>query len=563
MVVRAARQPRPGLRAVVVVPARDEEALIGDCVRALRDQIGLTYAEWEIVLVLDGCTDATLPRALEALAGAPEIALHPIEADGLGAGGARAAGMDLACRRLELVGRPEGLIATTDADSRVAPDWLARQLEASATGARAIGGRIDLDRPSRERLGLETLERRRVAHRSRQESFATDGPTEHPFFGGASIGLTASAYREIGGIEPLAALEDEALARRLRSGGIAIHRLDSVQVVTSARTQGRAARGLARDLALSEWSRRRTWEGSGFTLEGLLAAKRASITLILPTKEVAATIGSILDEVAPLQSTGLLDEVIVVDSDSADGTAGIAAGRGVRVLQEADLLPEFGPPRGKGDAIWRSAAAASGELLVLCDSDSTNFDRSFVLGLLGPILTEPGVRLVKGAFERPFRVGERSIPAEGGRVTELLARPLINLHFSELAGLEQPLAGEIAIERELFEQLAVPVGYGVEIAMLIDVARLAGIDAIAQSRLGTRQNRHQPLRALSTMAYEVLVAAQRRLEGGPPTVPGPLVLPGAGGPPAAPRCEERPALASLSETASRGAPVGAASHGLG
>lgn len=530
----------PGLRAVVVVPARNEVDLIGACLRALGAQAGIEPAGWEILLVLDDCTDATADRAREPALGG--VALHEIHVSGLGAGGARAAGMDLACHRLEAAGAPDGLIATTDADSQVAPDWLLRQLEALAAGAVAIGGRISLERIGGEALDAETLARRRREHSERQDAVATDGPTEHPHFGGASIGITARAYREVGGMEPLVALEDEALARRLRSRGIEIQRLDSVRVSTSARTVGRATRGLARDLAVAEWSHRRTWRAADFDLDALLDAKAGPISLIFPAREVAATIGTALDRVEALLAAGLIDEVVVVDADSADGTGEIAAARGARVLQESALLPEFGSCRGKGDAMWRAASAAIGETLVFCDADSLDFSPGFVVGLLGPLLCEPGVRLVKGSFERPFRAGDGILPNEGGRVTELVARPLLNLHFYELAGLEQPLAGEIAIDRSLFERLAVPVGYGVEIAMLIDTLRIAGLDAIAQTRIGTRQNRHQPLRSLGLMSYEVMVAALRRTERQSEPSPGPLLLPGAEPERLAPRCEERPPL---------------------
>lgn len=535
---------RPGIRAIVVVPARNEEALIGSCVRALGRQRGIAPAHWQMLLVLDSCTDATQKVAVEAAAGLG-IDLETIVVDGLGAGGARAAGMNLACARFERWGRPDGLIATTDADSQVAPDWLAQQLEASAAGAAAIGGRISLEASSSRLLGAETLRRRDADHATRLTSLMTDGPTQHPFFGGASIALTARTYREIGGMEPLADLEDEALAHRLRCNGVEIHRLDAVRVSTSARTQGRAGHGLARDLRVSEWTDRRSWDGASFSVDVLLAAKRGAISLILPAREVGGTIARTIDEVEPLLCAGLLDEVIVVDAASEDGTAQVARGRGATVLDESELLPEFGPCRGKGDAMWRGVSAARGDLIVFCDADSANFHRGFVLGLLGPILTQPGVRLVKGAFDRPLRLTDRDLPDEGGRVTELVARPLLNLHFYELAGLDQPLAGEIAIDRSLFEQLHVPVGYGVEIAMLIDCLRIAGLDAIAQSSLGTRHNRHQPLRALGQMSYEVLVAATSRVDGARPPSPGPLLVPGATRQKLSPRCEERPPLTSL------------------
>ena len=240
----------------------------------------------------------------------------------------------------------------------------------------------------------------------------------------------------------------------------------------------------------------------------------------------------------------------MVDAASQDGTADVARAAGATVAQESELMAGFGPCGGKGDAMWRAAARADGDLLVFCDADTTDFDAAFVSGLLGPLLTDPEVDLVKGAFERPFRAGSEFLAAEGGRVTELVARPLLNLHFFELAGLEQPLAGEIAIRRSLFEQLRVPVGYGVEIAMLIDALRLRGARAIGQSRLGSRQNRHQPLRSLGTMAYEVMVAAQRRLSDAE-VVPGPLVQP-ATGTRARPVTEERPPLCELRDPVSPG-----------
>lgn len=563
MDVNALPDPSPSLVAVVVVPARDEEALIGACVEALGAQRGVVPGSWEILLVLDGGTDATAARARETAARFPGLALHELHVEGLGAGGARAAGMDLACQRLELSddAGAGGLIATTDADSRVAPDWLERQLAASAAGAAAIGGRIELDAAGASSLGVETIGGRERRHGDRLAALAGDGPTEHPFFGGASIAITARAYRAIGGMEPLAALEDEALAHRLRAAGIEIHRLDSVRVVTSARTDGRAAHGLARDLAVAEWSRRRTYDGSRFRVDDLLAAKRAPVSLILPAKEVASTIGRILDEVTPLLDAGLLDEIFVVDADSADGTGEIAASfAGATVVRESELNSRFGPPRGKGDAMWRAAAEASGDVLVFCDTDTSDFSRGFVLGLLGPILTEPAVRLVKGAFARPLRLGDELLHGEGGRVTELVAKPLLNLHFFDLAGLEQPLAGEIAIDRSLFGKLSVPVGYGVEIAMLIDALELVGLDAIAQTRLGSRQNRHQPLAALGAMAYEVIVAVQRRV-GGAAVVPGPLLQPGPGAGRLTPRCEERPPLDSIGDAGARPAATRSGSPG--
>lgn len=244
--------PAPGLDAIVVIPARDEEERIGACLAALRNQREVSPGTWEIILVLDSCTDATAERIADAqsLPGGP--ALQVVAGNGLGAGGARATGMDLAAGRLEATGRLNGLIATTDADSRVAPDWLARQLEATAAGAAAIGGLILLDPAESQALATETIAKRSWEHEARLSALSADGPTQHPFFGGASIGITADAYRRVGGMKPVEALEDEALARALRAEDIVIHRLNSVRVITSARIEGRASLGLAHNLRLAE-----------------------------------------------------------------------------------------------------------------------------------------------------------------------------------------------------------------------------------------------------------------------------------------------------------------------
>lgn len=275
--------------------------------------------------------------------------------------------------------------------------------------------------------------------------------------------------------------------------------------MTSTSTQERVER----------WLAQRSYRAEDYPVSRLAELRRdgggAGVSVVLPAREVADTIGPILDALTPLRDVGVVDELVVVDAASADGTAAIAENCGARVVQESELLAEHGPARGKGDALWRSLTATSGEIVVFVDSDTEDFDDRFVRGLLGPLLQEPAIAFVKGAFRRPFRLGETTVPDGGGRVTELVARPLLNLHVPELAGVVQPLAGEFAARRALLEQLSFPVGYGVEIATLIDAFRVAGLDALAQVDLGERQNRHQPLRALSAMAYAVMVAAERRL----------------------------------------------------
>ncbi len=434
-----------------------------------------------------------------------------------GVGRARRLGMDLACERLLHLGREDGLIASTDADSVVAPDWLCVQLELRAAGAEAIGGRIELDVEEAGLLAPEALRARdgAVAGRTRRALQLGGAPelVEHHQFSGASLALTATAYARCGGLPVRAALEDEALERALVDQGVAIHRSARVRVRTSARLSSRAPRGLARDLARSNWRARRSFQGDEFTLPRLLSAKQASVALVLPTREVAATIGSVAETAAELVAAGLLDEAIVVDAASSDDTAAIAARAGLRVEQESELLADFGPARGKGDAMWRGLAASTSEIVLFADTDTERFDQRFVLGMLGPLLCEPAVDFVKGTFRRPFRSGNTVLSDGGGRVTELMARPLLNLHAPELAVFDQPLAGETAGRRELLERLPFAAGYGVEIGMLIDVWRSVGIERMAQVDLGVRQNRHQPLRDLSAMAYAVLVAAQARFLG--------------------------------------------------
>ena len=214
-----------------------------------------------------------------------------------------------------------------------------------------------------------------------------------------------------------------------------------------------------------------------------------------------------------LCDAGLVDEAVVVDACSRDGTAELAAAAGIRVVQQDELAREYGPAQGKGDAMWRGLASVSSELVVFLDTDTVDFHEGFVRGLVGPLISAPGIDFVKGCFARPLREGSRLRPGEGGRVTELMARPLLNLYAPELAVFDQPLAGEVAARRELLEQLPFCVGYGVEIAMLIDAWRLVGLEGLAQVDLGERQNRHQPLRELSAMAYAVLAAASSRLVG--------------------------------------------------
>ncbi|HET8560221.1 MAG TPA: glucosyl-3-phosphoglycerate synthase [Marmoricola sp.] len=257
-----------------------------------------------------------------------------------------------------------------------------------------------------------------------------------------------------------------------------------------------------------DWFERRTHRWQDWTLEQLLAAKEGTtVSLVVPARNEAATVGDVVSRVrdALVDTVALLDEIVVIDSDSTDDTYAVATDAGASVFRSAEIRPDLGSVPGKGEAMWKSLFVARGDLLVFMDADLLDWDTHFVPGLLGPLLTDPDVALVKGFYERP---GLGTL--EGGRVTELVARPLIAIAFPELAGLVQPLAGEWAVRRSLFASLNVPTGYAVELAALVDTASTLGVDAIAQVDLGRRAHRHQALRDLGAMAVQILAAAGMR-----------------------------------------------------
>jgi glucosyl-3-phosphoglycerate synthase len=255
----------------------------------------------------------------------------------------------------------------------------------------------------------------------------------------------------------------------------------------------------------------RSFHHSEWAPQLLRERKQESVTVVLPTREVADTIGPIVERLQGLD--GLIDQILVIDADSGDRTAEIAASLGAEVHQESELLPEFGPALGKGDALWRSLSVARGDVIVFLDSDTRDFSAHFATGLLGPLLCRDDVRFVKAFFHRPFDTGAGvQRVGDGGRVTELTARPLFSAFYPELAGFIQPLAGEVAARRELFDELPFATGYAIETAMLLHAReRLGGTDAMAQVDLDVRHNYHQPLHRLGPMAYAVLGVVLERL----------------------------------------------------
>ncbi len=267
---------------------------------------------------------------------------------------------------------------------------------------------------------------------------------------------------------------------------------------------------------VTRWLDRRTSQAADWALEDLLAAKGTTrVSVVLPALNEAATVGpivaSIVTELLGVRRP-LVDEVVVMDSGSSDGTASAAAAAGARVVHRDDVLPEIPPVPGKGEVLWRSLTATSGDLVVFIDADLEDFDASTVSGLLGPLLLDDSVILVKGFYDRPLRDGDSLIATGGGRVTELVARPILNLHWPELAGIIQPLVGEYAARRRLLEQLPFPTGFGVELALLVDTLGHAGLDAIAQVDLGVRHHQHQDEQALGRMAAEIWQTALRRID---------------------------------------------------
>jgi len=260
----------------------------------------------------------------------------------------------------------------------------------------------------------------------------------------------------------------------------------------------------------------RTHHHGDFDASALAATKRQrdlSISVVIPARNEAPTVGhvaSTLDRTLR-RDVGLIDELLVVDADSEDATASVARAAGARVVRQSDVLPVAGTSLGKGEALWKGLAASEGDLVVFVDADIRDIGPRFVVGLLGPLLLHDEVRFTKATYDRPLHLGDELRPSGGGRVTELLARPLIAAFWPELAWLAQPLSGEYAGDRALLESLPFVRGYGVELAMLVDILERHGSDTIAQVDLGRRVHDHQPLDALGRMAAEILHVTVDRL----------------------------------------------------
>ncbi len=273
---------------------------------------------------------------------------------------------------------------------------------------------------------------------------------------------------------------------------------------------------------MAQWAERRCSHARDWPVERLAAAKHATqarVSVVLPALDEQRTVGPIVaavhaDLVAGGRTHGvpLVDELVLVDSGSTDATMAEAERAGARVLTREQVLPDLAPLPGKGEVLWRGVAATTGDLVVFLDSDLEDFTSDFVVGLLGPLLTDPAVALVKATYDRPLRQGEHVLPAGGGRVTEIVARPLLNLFWPALAGFVQPLSGEYAARRSLLETLWFPTGYGVEIGLLVDALDEVGLDGLAQVDLVRRKHRNSDDAKLGAMAAEIVQVVLDRLQ---------------------------------------------------
>jgi glucosyl-3-phosphoglycerate synthase len=308
------------------------------------------------------------------------------------------------------------------------------------------------------------------------------------------------------------------LLRRLGGSVMVVKAAGSVSVIKKDverpfRIESRAAAGELVD----RWFAENTFHSREFgDLRRLVDLKRRqglTISLGLPALNEQTTIGKVVRtfKTALMDRIPLLDEIVVIDSGSSDRTRAIAEKAGVTVVQHGEILPHYGAFVGKGEALWKSLYVLKGDLVCWVDTDISNIHPKFVYGLLGPLLTDPEIHYVKGFYRRPLRYGEELQAQGGGRVTELTARPLLNLFFPELSGLVQPLSGEYAGRRKVLESVPFFSGYGVELGLLLSISEAYGLRSIAQVDLGMRLHRNQTLFSLSKMAFAIIQVGLKNL----------------------------------------------------
>ena len=279
------------------------------------------------------------------------------------------------------------------------------------------------------------------------------------------------------------------------------------------RVENRAAAGERVD----RWFAENTFHSKEFAdlrrLVDLKQRQGVTISLGLPTLNEQTTIGKVVRTFkhALMDRIPLLDEIVVIDSGSSDRTIAIAERAGVKVVQHSEILSRYGVFQGKGEALWKSMFVLKGDLICWVDTDISNIHAKFVYGLLGPLLTDPEIHYVKGFYRRPLAFGTEIQAQGGGRVTELAARPMLNLFFPELSGLVQPLSGEYAGRRRVLETVPFFTGYGVELGLLLSISEAYGLRSIAQVDLGMRVHRNQTLFDLSKMAFAIIQVGLKHL----------------------------------------------------
>lgn len=262
---------------------------------------------------------------------------------------------------------------------------------------------------------------------------------------------------------------------------------------------------------VQRWFERRTYRSADVPPAAEVEAHKngQTVSVLLPARDEESTVAGVVEAVVPLLG-GVVDELLVLDDSSNDRTAAVAADAGATVVALEEVLPSYGTHDGKGNALWKGLAASDGDLIVYIDADLVGVTPRWVTGLVWPLLAEPEVAYVKACYRRPLVPPGMPEQPGGGRVTELTARPLLDLLWPQLAGIAQPLGGEYAGRRTLLERVPFDAGYAVELGLLVDVLAEVGLDGLAQVDLGVRRHGHQPIEALGRMAAAVTAAALQR-----------------------------------------------------
>ncbi|HEX2697893.1 MAG TPA: glucosyl-3-phosphoglycerate synthase, partial [Anaerolineales bacterium] len=324
------------------------------------------------------------------------------------------------------------------------------------------------------------------------------------------LGSTARPRESLISLGPVA----ETVLRESSKGVLVVKSRKPLPVNMESEIAGRNAISVLVD----KWFAENTYHAGEFAkLEDLVAMKQRRnlrVSLALPALDEEQTVGHVIKTVkqALTGRVPLIDEIILVDSNSSDGTREIVSKLGLPVYIHQNVLPQFGARTGKGEALWKSLYLTHGDILIWIDTDIVNIHPRFVYGLLGPLLLRPDIQFVKGFYRRPLKVDNKLQAGGGGRVTELTARPLLNLFFPELSGVVQPLSGEYGGRRSALEQVSFSSGYGVETGLLIDIFEKYGLNAIAQVDLQERVHHNQPLESLSKMSFAIIQTIVRRIE---------------------------------------------------